>query len=134
MIHILQVVVLAGPGAGFMITRTACRTLQEFERERLVHGAESGVIVRLPNGGYVEQHQPIPARERFVASSLAPVGPRGPRHNRLGTITSVERLRWRLSRLYLTDARAPQRTNPASGTPAVSAPVSHPVEVSGQTE
>jgi len=58
-IHVLQVVVLLGPGVGFLIAYTACRTLQAMEQERLEHGAESGQILRLPSGGYVETHHAL---------------------------------------------------------------------------
>jgi len=80
-IHVLQVVVLAGPGVGFLIAYTACRTLQEAEQERLVHGVESGQILRLPSGGYVETHRPLPPADRLVAASLVAASPPEPANN-----------------------------------------------------
>jgi ubiquinol-cytochrome c reductase cytochrome b subunit len=80
-IHVLQVVVLAGPGVGFLIAYTACRTLQEAEQERLVHGVESGQILRLPSGGYVETHRPLSPADRLVAASLVAASPPEPANN-----------------------------------------------------
>lgn len=69
-IHALQVVVILGPPVGFLIARSACRTLQSREHERLLHGVESGVIVRLPSGGYVENRRPLARRDQVPAVGL----------------------------------------------------------------
>ena len=107
-IHVLQVVVLAGPGVGFLIAYGVCRTLQEVEQDRLAHGVESGLIVRLPSGGYVEKHQPLRPRDHSIAANLVSVSPPEPRLNHRGKIPPVERLRGRAASLYLADARWPQ--------------------------
>jgi ubiquinol-cytochrome c reductase cytochrome b subunit len=72
-IHLMQALVLADPLGGFLVAYTACRALQHAERERRLRGAESGVVVRLPNGGYREQHQPITVRERFITERPEPI-------------------------------------------------------------
>jgi len=77
-IHVLQVVVLLGPGLGFFVAHTACRTLRAAEHERLVHGAESGQILRSPSGGYVETPQPPRPGDRLVAGSIEPASPPEP--------------------------------------------------------
>ena len=110
-IHVLQVVVTVGPLVGFLVTYTACRGLQEAEHQRLVHGAESGQIVRLPSGGYVEKHRPLAPRDRFVVASLAPASPPGSRRDRRGRTRQAGLVRNRLGRLYLTNARSPQRSH-----------------------
>jgi ubiquinol-cytochrome c reductase cytochrome b subunit len=38
--------------------------LQKRDRETLLHGYETGRIVRLPGGEYVEVHQPLDESER----------------------------------------------------------------------
>lgn len=81
-IFVLQIATLIGPLLGFWVTRTSCRTLQQLERDRRLHGVESGVITRLPSGGYVEDHlqpsnqeQPsMPSVTRPVAMSSQPEG------------------------------------------------------------
>lgn len=55
----LRGVVVLGPLLAFAITRTVCRTLHTQESDRREHGAESGTIVQLPSGGFVELHRPL---------------------------------------------------------------------------
>ena len=62
-ILVLQVTTLVGPLLGFWVTRASCLALQELERDRRLHGVESGVITRLPSGGYVEDH-PRPSNQK----------------------------------------------------------------------
>ncbi|MBV7281679.1 MULTISPECIES: cytochrome bc complex cytochrome b subunit [unclassified Corynebacterium] len=47
------------PPISYFITYRICVGLQRADREVLEHGVETGVIVRLPHGEYVEVHQPI---------------------------------------------------------------------------
>ena len=73
-ILMLQVETLIGPLLGFWVTRTSCRTLQQLERDRRLHGVESGVITRLPSGGYVEDHlQPSNQEQPSMPSVPRPV-------------------------------------------------------------
>jgi ubiquinol-cytochrome c reductase cytochrome b subunit len=60
----LQVTLLAGPVAAFSITRRACLGLQRRDQEVAAHGFETGRIVRLPGGEYVEVHEPVSDVER----------------------------------------------------------------------
>jgi ubiquinol-cytochrome c reductase cytochrome b subunit len=61
----LQVMLLLGPPAAFEITRRVCLALQRKDREVALHGYETGRIVRLPGGEYVELRQPVDAYERW---------------------------------------------------------------------
>jgi ubiquinol-cytochrome c reductase cytochrome b subunit len=54
------------PPLVFVITKRICFGLQRRDRDKLLHGYESGVIKRLPSGKYYEQHQPINDEERAV--------------------------------------------------------------------
>jgi len=112
-IQLMQITVLAGPMVGFGITYIVCGAIQEREQDRLLDGVESGVIVRLPSGGYVEAHRPVTPRERFVATSLTSMAPRKGRRNHRGKITPVERVRVRLSRRYLANTQCQQRVTQA---------------------
>ena len=60
-IRVLRGVVLLGPVVAYAVTRTVCRTLRAADRERREHGAESGIVVRSPSGGYTELHAPVRA-------------------------------------------------------------------------
>jgi ubiquinol-cytochrome c reductase cytochrome b subunit len=80
--YFMRVAVFIGPVIAFIITRRWCISLQRHDNEKLLHGYESGVIMRDAQGGYTEKHLPLPveraytltARERdrvFTASSEA---------------------------------------------------------------
>ena len=50
---------LLGPPLTCAITVRLCLGLQQHDREVLAHGAETGIIRRLPNGAFEEVHQPL---------------------------------------------------------------------------
>ena len=62
-----RVAVFIGPVIAFIITRRWCISLQRADNEKLLHGLESGVIMRDAQGGYTEKHVPLPARPRLHA-------------------------------------------------------------------
>ena len=57
--YFMRVAVFLGPVLAFMITRRWCISLQRHDNDELLHGYESGVIMRSPEGGYSEKHLPI---------------------------------------------------------------------------
>jgi ubiquinol-cytochrome c reductase cytochrome b subunit len=57
--YIFRVLVFLGPILAFIITRRWCISLQRHDEEKLLHGYESGIIMRSPEGGYSERHLPI---------------------------------------------------------------------------
>ena len=61
----LQIALFAAPVLGFVITRRVCLALQAKDREVALHGFETGRIVRLPGGEYVEIHEPLDEYERW---------------------------------------------------------------------
>jgi len=64
-VHFYQALVLLGPAIAFELTRRVCVGLQRKDREILVHGFETGRIVRLPGGRFAEVHQQVPSYERW---------------------------------------------------------------------
>lgn len=62
----MRVAIFVVPPLVFVITKRICFGLQRRDRDKLLHGYESGVIKRLPSGKYYEQHQPISDAERAV--------------------------------------------------------------------
>jgi ubiquinol-cytochrome c reductase cytochrome b subunit len=74
-VRVLRVVVLVGPLVAFAVARTVCRTLRAYEANRRQHGAESGQIVRLPSGGYVELHEPLRAAPAALEATDEPGRP-----------------------------------------------------------
>ena len=55
----MRVAVFVGPVIAFIITRRWCISLQRDDDDRLLHGYETGIIMRSPEGGYSERHLPI---------------------------------------------------------------------------
>jgi ubiquinol-cytochrome c reductase cytochrome b subunit len=71
----LQVVLLLGPGAAFVLTRRICRGLQESDAELVRHGVESGRILRLPSGAYTDVHRSLSPAERWRRHAVEPQPP-----------------------------------------------------------
>lgn len=57
------------PVIAFYVTRRICIGLQRADAERVLHGYETGIIERSPEGGYSERHLPIEAGETFALTS-----------------------------------------------------------------
>ncbi|MFI1796018.1 cytochrome b N-terminal domain-containing protein [Streptomyces sp. NPDC020379] len=47
------------PVLAFIATRRMCMGLQRRDRDKVLHGRESGIIKRLPHGEFVEVHEPL---------------------------------------------------------------------------
>ncbi len=62
----MRVAVFVAPVIAFIITKRICISLQRVDAERVLHGSESGVIERSPDGGYSEAHKPISIDEKFT--------------------------------------------------------------------
>ena len=54
-----------------MVTYRICLGLQQHDREVLEHGIETGVIRRLPNGEFIEVHQPLGPVDEHGHGTLA---------------------------------------------------------------
>ncbi|MEV6283812.1 cytochrome bc complex cytochrome b subunit [Kribbella sp. NPDC051770] len=68
---ICRILVIFGPPIAFWITRRIAISLQRADRERLLHGLETGVIMRSPDGEYTERHAPISKYEAYALSARA---------------------------------------------------------------
>jgi len=64
--YFLRVAVFVAPVIAYHVTKRICVGLQRADEERLLHGAESGVLVRDPSGSYSEKHIPISTDEAFT--------------------------------------------------------------------
>lgn len=60
----LQAALVIGPVVGFSVARRIALGLQQKDRMLLEHGYETGRILRLPGGEYVEVHRPLDPEER----------------------------------------------------------------------
>ena len=83
------------------------QSLQRKDREIALHGRESGRIVRLPHGEYIEVHEPLDEFEQWKLVDFKDYQPTLARPNAAGKITLRARLRAGLSRFYFEDRIAP---------------------------
>jgi ubiquinol-cytochrome c reductase cytochrome b subunit len=75
------------PPLAYYIARRICLGLQQHDREVLSHGVETGIIRLLPNGQYIEVHQPLAPPNGHGHGELPYAGWTVPKKmNRLGTL------------------------------------------------
>jgi ubiquinol-cytochrome c reductase cytochrome b subunit len=102
-IETLRVTLFVGPILGFILTQRVCLALQRKDRDLVAHGFETGRIVRLPGGEYVEVHQPIDEYERWRLSAHTHVDAVDARPTESGRLSRVERLRAALAAMFYAD-------------------------------
>lgn len=106
-IHTLQALLILGPVVAYFVTKRMCIALQKKDREIALHGYESGRIVRLPGGEYIEVHQPVDEYELVKLLDNDTNAPLVVRPNDKGNIPWHENLRASLSRWFFEDRLAP---------------------------
>ncbi|UNK72146.1 cytochrome bc complex cytochrome b subunit [Microbacterium sp. H1-D42] len=106
-IHALQALLFVGPVLGYFITKRICIALQKKDREIVLHGYESGRIVRLPGGEYVEVHQPVDVYDRWKLIDYEVYEPLVVRPNAKGRISWTQNLRSAMSRWFFEDRLLP---------------------------
>ncbi|MBA2952246.1 ubiquinol-cytochrome c reductase cytochrome b subunit [Nocardioides sp. MAH-18] len=67
--YFMRAAVVIGPVLAFIITRRWCISLQRKDNETLLHGYETGIIMRSPEGGYTERHLPLPASTAYTLTA-----------------------------------------------------------------
>ncbi|MGW7068712.1 cytochrome bc1 complex cytochrome b subunit [Streptomyces sp. NPDC054855] len=60
---VVRIVFFAGPVIAFVVTKRICLGLQRRDREKVLHGRETGIIKRLPHGEFVEVHERLSPEE-----------------------------------------------------------------------
>jgi ubiquinol-cytochrome c reductase cytochrome b subunit len=58
--------ILILPPIAFVITKRICLSLQRADRETVLHGRETGRLVMLPHGEFIEVHEPLPPQRAFL--------------------------------------------------------------------
>ena len=106
-IHALQALLILGPVIAYFVTKRICIALQKKDREIVLHGYESGRIVRLPGGEYIEVHQPVDEYERVKLVDVETNAPLVVRPNAKGRIPWHENMRASLSRWFFEDRLTP---------------------------
>ena len=105
--HALQTLLIIGPILAFIVTKRICLNLQKRDREIALHGYESGRIVRLPGGEYIEVHEPLDEYERWRLVSYDDYQPLMLRPNARGRISLSDRGRAVVSKWFFEDRIAP---------------------------
>ncbi|MEN2741187.1 ubiquinol-cytochrome c reductase cytochrome b subunit [Microbacterium sp. X-17] len=105
--HTLQVSLIVAPIIAYFITKRVAIGLQKKDREVALHGYESGRIVRLAGGEYIEVHQPLDEYERWKLVDYETYEPLVVRPNAQGRIPWHEHLRSSFSRWFFEDRLTP---------------------------
>jgi ubiquinol-cytochrome c reductase cytochrome b subunit len=82
-----RVGLLLVPPLAYWVAYRVCLGLQQHDREVLAHGVETGIIKRLPDGRFVEVHQPLAAADDHGHAELEYAGWVVPKKmNRIGAL------------------------------------------------
>ncbi|MER6997786.1 ubiquinol-cytochrome c reductase cytochrome b subunit [Streptomyces sp. NPDC000410] len=54
-----RIFLFAGPVIAFIATKRICLGLQRRDKDKVLHGRETGMIKRLPHGEFIEVHEPL---------------------------------------------------------------------------
>jgi ubiquinol-cytochrome c reductase cytochrome b subunit len=103
----LQILLFVGPVIAFYITKRVCLALQRKDREIALHGYETGRVVRLPGGEYIEVHDQLDEYERWKLVAQDEYQPLMVRPDINGRIGLVQLARARVSRWFFEDRVAP---------------------------
>ncbi|MET9852944.1 cytochrome bc complex cytochrome b subunit [Streptomyces sp. NPDC006450] len=94
-----------GPVIAFVITKRICLGLQRRDRDKVLHGRETGIIKRLPHGEFVEVHEPLSQGKLHTLTSYdqyepAEIGPTVDENGVERKVKPLEKLRAKLSKGY----------------------------------
>ena len=67
--YFMRAAVFVIPPIVFVVVRRWCIGLQRADNDRLLHGYETGIIMRSPDGAYTERHLPVSEAEAFTLGS-----------------------------------------------------------------
>ena len=75
MMWFARISIIVLPPLAFIITKRLCLSLQRADRDLVLHGRETGRLVRMPNGEFVEVHEPISAEKAWLLTSHEQLAP-----------------------------------------------------------
>ncbi|MFD3542594.1 cytochrome bc complex cytochrome b subunit [Streptomyces sp. NPDC058662] len=105
-----------GPVIAFVITKRICLGLQRRDRDKVLHGRETGIIKRLPHGEFVEIHEPLPQGQLHTLTQHeqykpVEIGPTVDENGVERKVKLTEKLRAKLSKgYYAEDSQIPKPT------------------------
>ncbi|QOV39004.1 cytochrome bc complex cytochrome b subunit [Streptomyces ferrugineus] len=62
----VRISVFVVPVLTYYVTKRICLGLQRRDRDKVLHGRETGIIKRLPHGEYIEVHEPVTQGQLFT--------------------------------------------------------------------
>ncbi|WP_436791919.1 cytochrome bc1 complex cytochrome b subunit [Yinghuangia sp. YIM S10712] len=103
-----RIAFLVAPPLAYAVTVRWCKGLQIRDRDKVLHGRETGIIKKLPNGGFVEAHEPLDPAQRHILTAHEQyepleIGPVVDANGVARKATAAQKLRVRLSRWYFAD-------------------------------
>jgi ubiquinol-cytochrome c reductase cytochrome b subunit len=103
-----RLLIFTVPPLAYEVTKRICLGLQVRDRETVLHGRETGILLRLPSGGVVELLAPLPEPERQLLSRYECPHPTDVDPNGLsGWRAAARHVQARLSRVYFEECLAP---------------------------
>ncbi len=67
--YVFRVLIFLAPLIAFIITKRWCISLQRHDEGKLLHGYETGIIMRSAEGGYSERHLPISEERAYTLTA-----------------------------------------------------------------
>ncbi|CAM5414413.1 cytochrome bc1 complex cytochrome b subunit [Streptomyces avidinii] len=100
-----RIAFFVGPVIAFVITKRICLGLQRRDRDKVLHGRETGIIKRLPHGEFVEVHEPLSQGQLHTLTSYeqyepAEIGPLVDDNGVERKVGRIEKLRVKLNKGY----------------------------------
>ncbi|MHC0431083.1 cytochrome bc1 complex cytochrome b subunit [Streptomyces sp. O3] len=104
----VRIFFIAGPILVFIVTKRICLGLQRRDREKVLHGRETGVIKRLPHGEFIEVHEPLDQEQLHKLTAHeqykpAEIGPSVDENGVKRKVKASEKLRVKLSKGYYAE-------------------------------
>ncbi|AJC58944.1 MULTISPECIES: ubiquinol-cytochrome c reductase cytochrome b subunit [Streptomyces] len=101
----VRIAFFVGPVLAFIATKRICLGLQRRDKDKVLHGRESGIIKRLPHGEFIEVHEPLDQEQLHVLTQHEQPEPLelGPEVDENGVrrkFTRSQKLRAKLSKGY----------------------------------
>ncbi|MGY6022356.1 cytochrome bc1 complex cytochrome b subunit [Streptomyces spinosirectus] len=112
----VRIAFFLAPVAAFAITKRVCMGLQRRDRDKVLHGRESGTIRRLPHGEFVEVHEPLAQDQLFTLTQHEQnppyeIGPLVDANGVRRPVAISQRVRAQLARvMFGSDSRIPKPT------------------------
>ena len=106
----LRILIFVAPVVAFIVTKRICIGLQRQSSETVLHGHESGIIMRSADGAYSERHVPVSAEEAYTLTAherpdVAALPAERDENGVAAPHSGVQRVRARLSRFWYADDR-----------------------------